>query len=88
MCSENMQQIYRRTAIRQYDATVEFTLCHGSSPVNLQLIFRTHPYNNPSRGLLLIGGDLKRSQRLLVLLNIGLTNSNVQYCQIYHNQWH
>ena len=74
MCSENMQQIYRRTPIPKCDSTVEITLRHGSYPVFypvfLSYIFRTHSYKNPSGGFLLIRSHLKRCQRFLVLLNM------------------
>ena len=48
-CSENMQQIYRRKPKPKCD----FTLRHGCSPVNLQLIFRTTFSKNTSEWLLL-----------------------------------
>ena len=64
-CSENMKQIYRRTAMPKCDFNsnfIEITLWHGCYPVNLLHIFRTtfpknnfrttFPKNN-SRGLLL-----------------------------------
>ena len=43
-CSENMQQIYRRTAMPKCDfnkVAIEITLRHGCSLVNLLHIFRT-----------------------------------------------
>ena len=43
-CSENMQQIYRRTPTPKCDLQsnfIEITLRHGCSPVNLLHIFRT-----------------------------------------------
>ena len=49
-CSENMQQIDRRTPIPKCN----FTLRHGSSPVNLLHILRTPFSKNPSGWLLLL----------------------------------
>ena len=46
-CSENMQQIYKRTPIPQ------ITLWHACSPVNLLHIFRIPFPKNTSEGLLL-----------------------------------
>ena len=48
-CSENIQQIYRRTPMRKCDFNkvarqfFEITLSHGCSPVNLLYILQTHP---------------------------------------------
>ena len=62
-CSENMQQIYKRTPMSKCDfnkATkqsnfIEITIRHGSSPVNLLHIFRTpFPRNIPGWLLLKI----------------------------------
>ena len=50
-CSENMQQIYRRTPMLKSD--IEVALQHGYSPVNLLRIFRTPFPKNPSGWLLL-----------------------------------
>ena len=55
-CSENMQQIYRRTPMSNCDFTfhfIEITLRDGCSPVNLLHIFRTPFSKNTSRRLLL-----------------------------------
>ena len=60
-CSENMQQIYRRTPIPKFDFNkvarqsnfIEITLQHGCSPVNLLHMFRRRFYKNNSTGLLL-----------------------------------
>ena len=44
-CSENMQQIYRRTTMPKYDFNmqlIEITLLRGYSPENLLHIFRTN----------------------------------------------
>ena len=49
-CSENMQQIYRRTPMPKCD----FALQHGCSPVNLLHIFRTPFHRNNPWWLLLI----------------------------------
>ena len=53
-CSENMQQIYRRTPMPKCDFNkvacnfIEIKLRHGCSPVNLRHIFRTPFLNNTS----------------------------------------
>ena len=58
-CSEDMQQIYRRTTYRSVILIkmicnfIEITLRHGCSPLNLLHIFRTPFYKNIYRGLLL-----------------------------------
>ena len=58
-CSENMQQIYRRTPIPKCDFNkvasnfIETALRDGCSPVNLLHIFRTPFPKNTSGGLLL-----------------------------------
>ena len=55
-CSENMQQIYRRTPIAKCDfnkVAIEITLQHGCSPVNLLHIFeKSFPKNTSGRLLL------------------------------------
>ena len=55
MCSENMQQIYRRISMPKCDFNsnfIEIKLRYGCSPVNLLLIFRTPFPKNPSGWLL------------------------------------
>ena len=60
-CSENMQQIYRRTPMPKCDFNkvallcnfIEITLRHGCSPVNLPHIFRRSFSKNTSGWLLL-----------------------------------
>ena len=53
-CSENMQQIYRRTPMPKCDFNkVVLQLRHGCSPVNLFHIFRTPFSKNTFGGLLL-----------------------------------
>ena len=53
-CSENMQQINRRTSMPMCDfSKVEVALRHGCSPVNLLHIFRTPFPKNTSERLLL-----------------------------------
>ena len=60
-CSENMQQIYRRTPMPKYDFNkvalhcnfIEIALRHGSSSVNLLHIFRT-PFPRNTSGWLLL----------------------------------
>ena len=47
-CSENMQQIYRRTPMPKCDfnnVAIEITLRHGCFPVNFLHIFRTYFQN-------------------------------------------
>ena len=54
-CSENKQQIYRRTPIPKFDfnkVAIEITFWHGYSPINLLHIFRTHFAKSTSGGLL------------------------------------
>ena len=56
-CSENMQQIYRRTPMPKCDLLcnfIEIALRHGCSPVNLLHIFRPPFSKNTSGRLLLI----------------------------------
>ena len=53
-CSENMQQIYRRTPMPKCEITLfEVTLRHECSPVNLLHIFRT-PFPKNTSGCLLL----------------------------------
>ena len=55
-CSENMQQIYRRTPMPKCDLQsnfIEIALRHGCSPVNLLHIFRSPFPENTSERLLL-----------------------------------
>ena len=58
-CSENMQEIYRRTPMPKCNFNkvasnfVEITHCHGCYAVNLLHIFRTSFPENTSGGLLL-----------------------------------
>ena len=52
-CSENMQQIYRRTPIPKCDFIIEIMLRHGCSSVNLLHIFRSPFLKNTSGWLLL-----------------------------------
>ena len=54
-CSENMQQIYKRTPMPKCDSNfIEITLRDVCSPVNLlYVVFRTPFSKNTSRGLLL-----------------------------------
>ena len=51
-CSENMQQIYRRTTVPKCDFN-KVTLRHVCSPINLLRVFRTTFYKNTYGGLLL-----------------------------------
>ena len=51
-CSENMQQIYRRTP-KLFFNFIDNTLRHGCSPLKLLHIFRTTFYKNAYGGLLL-----------------------------------
>ena len=53
-CSENMQQIYRRTLIPKLLCNfIEIALRHGGSPVNLLHIFRA-PFSRNTCGWLLL----------------------------------
>ena len=58
-CSENMQQVYRRTSMPKCDFSkaalhfIEITLRYRFSPVNLLYFFRTPFYQNTYGGLLL-----------------------------------
>ena len=60
ICSENMQQIYRRTpmwsviSIKLFCNFTEIPLRYGYSPVNLLHIFRTSFYKNTYGRLLLL----------------------------------
>ena len=65
-CSENMQQIYRRTPMLKCD----FTHRHGCSPANLLHIFRTPFSKNTSRWLLLelIFAIVSKTQTILEFL--------------------
>ena len=59
-CSENIQQIYRKSAmlsvisIKLQISFIEITLRHGCSPLNLLHIFRTPFTKNNSGGCFLI----------------------------------
>ena len=60
ICSENMQQIYRRTPMPKCDFNkVALQLRHGFSPVNLLHIFRRSFIKNTSGGLLLTISAIK-----------------------------
>ena len=55
-CSENMQQIYKKTPMPKCNfkkVAIEITFWHGCSPVNLLHIFRTHFPKSASGGLFL-----------------------------------
>ena len=58
-CSENMQQIYRRTPMPKCDFNKEVTLRHGCSPANLLHIFRTLFPRNTSGWLLLMFSSMQ-----------------------------
>ena len=72
-CSENIQQIYRRTpmpkcefnkvAIKLQSNFIEIALWHGCSPLNLQHIFRT-PFPRNTSGWLLQYIVIKTSEPL------------------------
>ena len=51
-CSENMQEIYRRTPMLKCNFN-KLSLCYGCSPVYFLHIFRTSFYKNTSGELLL-----------------------------------
>ena len=59
-CSENMQQIYRRTPVPKCNlnkVAKQIALRYGCYPVNLLHIFRTPFPKNTSEGLLLKNGS-------------------------------
>ena len=61
-CSENMQQIYRRTSLPKYDFN-KVALQLGRSSVNLQHIFRPSFPKNISGGLHLCSGHIRKIRR-------------------------
>ena len=82
-CSENMQQIYKRTrrviSIKLLCNFIEITLRHGCSPVNLLHIFRTPFRMNTSRRLLPTGVcsfviSSKYSDRFLLMFDSMLSS--------------
>ena len=72
-CSENMQQIYRRTPMPKIDFNkvasnfIEIALRHGCSTVNLLHIFRTAFIKNTS-GVILKLVKLKRNNFNLIII--------------------
>ena len=81
-CSENMQQVYRRTPMPRCDLNkvallcnlIEIALWHGCSPVNLLHIFSTPFLKNTSGWLLL--------PNLMTKLSISEFDSNMQCFRI------
>ena len=65
-CSENMQQIFRRTPMLKFKQSsfIKITLQHGCSPVNLLHIFRT-PFPKDTSGGLLLQLKYKKVTNLL-----------------------
>ena len=80
-CSENIQQIYRRTPICNF---IIITLRHGCSLIKLLHIFRTSFYKNTSGGLLL---EVKESKRrvsgLHCLVSPGSADACSEPCHTY-----
>ena len=80
-CSENMQQIYRRTPASKIDFNkvasnfIETALRHGCSPVNLLHIFRTAFIKNTS-GVILKLVKLKRNNFNLIIITSMLLLKN------------
>ena len=73
-CSENMQQIYRRTLMPKCDFNfIEITFQHGCSPVNLLHIFRISFLKNTSWWLLLIV-EMSHPLSSLITFYISLSN--------------
>ena len=87
-CSENMQQIYRRTPMSKCDLNkiasnfIEIALRHGCSPVNLLHIFRTPFIKNTSGRLLL---NFHRDRLFIFFLFWLLGNSVVFIICLQHN---
>ena len=79
-CSENMQQIYRRTPMPKCDSNkvakqlywsnfLEITLWHECSPVNLLHVFRTPFTKNTSEWLLLFSPTHSQSNNAAVFIS-------------------
>ena len=85
-CSENMQQIYRRTPMPKCDfnKVALHTLRHGCSPVNLLHIFRT-PFSENTSGRLLLGISqvIMKIWARIWYSRIALKNSILQIHQIH-----
>ena len=62
-CSENIQQIYRRTLLPKCDFTLEITLRHECSPVKFVEIFRTYFAKNTSKVLLLANNSKRKEKK-------------------------
>ena len=77
-CSENMQQIYRRTLIPKSDFNkfakqlywIEITFRHGYSPVRFLHVFRTPFLKNTSGQVLLeVGPHVKKKSAVITFLH-------------------
>ena len=73
-CSENMQQIYRRTSMPK----CEITLRHGCSPVNLLHIFRT-PFLKVAR---MVNLELAFTNWIFYNLIILIKSCKIQYLNL------
>ena len=85
-CSENMQQIYRRTPMPKCDFNkllcnfIETALWHGCSPVNLLHIF-TAPFPKSTSGWLLLKLDIFFSGKQQGSIR---TDLKISYPLLYH----
>ena len=88
-CSENMQQIYRRTVILKYDFNkaasnfLEIALRYGCSPINLLHIFRTPFPKNTSWWLLLYFVSKSLQEIAIIIILIFCLNFHASRCP-YH----
>ena len=93
MCSENMEQIYRRTTMLKCNFNeavcnfIEITLCHGSSSVNLLHIFRTTFPKNTCGGIFLkIQSRLVIKQKNIQSLS-ACKNHSINLLDSWNNLW-
>ena len=88
-CSENMQQIYRRTVILKYDFNkvasnfIEIALQYGCSPINLLHIFRTPFPKNTSWWLLLYFVSKSLQEIAIIIILLFCLNFHASRCP-YH----
>ena len=88
-CSENVQQIYRRTPMMRWASLFEITLRHGCSPVNVLHIFRT-PLPRNTSGWLFLGllssiltslpNYLMITKKVILFLVKHLAEATIQRC--------
>ena len=84
-CSENIQQIYKRTSMSKQSNFIEITLRHGCSPVNLLHFFRT-PFPSNTSGQLLLDFNVKFQMTDLQLMRVISHLSFIQHFLLYLNQ--